>query len=95
MRIFWMTVPKPLEAAVGACRRHFALAAGLSALINVLYLAPTIYMMQVYDRVVPTGGVQTGGASTQGMEQGGLIAGGALLAAVGAGSLLIRRRAQD
>ncbi|MFK5645033.1 CHRD domain-containing protein [Ornithinimicrobium sp. LYQ121] len=43
----------------------------------------------------PSGGVQTGGGSTQGMEQGGLIAGGALLAAVGAGSLLVRRRAQD
>jgi ATP-binding cassette subfamily C protein len=59
MRLFWMNVPKPLEGAVGACRSHFALAAGLSALINILYLAPTIYMMQVYDRVVPTGGIQT------------------------------------
>ena len=59
MRLFWMNVPKPLEAAVGACRSHFLLAAGLSALVNILYLAPTIYMMQVYDRVVPTGGVQT------------------------------------
>jgi ATP-binding cassette subfamily C protein len=59
MRLFWMNVPKPLEAAVGACRSHFMLAAGLSALVNILYLAPTIYMMQVYDRVVPTGGVQT------------------------------------
>ena len=59
MRLFWMNVPKPLEAAVGACRSHFVLAAGLSALVNILYLAPTIYMMQVYDRVVPTGGVQT------------------------------------
>ncbi len=59
MRLFWMNVPKPLEAAVGACRSHFALAAGLSALVNILYLAPTIYMMQVYDRVVPTGGIQT------------------------------------
>ena len=59
MRLFWMNVPRPLEAAVGACRSHFALAAGLSALVNVLYLAPTIYMMQVYDRVVPTGGIQT------------------------------------
>lgn len=59
MRLFWMTVPKPLEAAAGACRSHFALAAGLSALVNILYLAPTIYMMQVYDRVVPTGGIQT------------------------------------
>jgi len=59
MRLFWMNVPKPFEVAVGACRSHFALAAGLSALVNVLYLAPTIYMMQVYDRVVPTGGIQT------------------------------------
>ena len=59
MRLFWMNVPKPLEVAVGACRSHFMLAAVLSALVNSLYLAPTIYMMQVYDRVVPTGGVQT------------------------------------
>jgi ATP-binding cassette subfamily C protein len=34
-------------------------AACLSALVNILYLAPTIYMMQVYDRVVPTGGLLT------------------------------------
>jgi ATP-binding cassette subfamily C protein len=34
-------------------------AAGFSALINILYLAPTIYMMQVYDRVVPTNGIFT------------------------------------
>ena len=59
MRLFWIHVPQPLERAVGACRSHFALAAGLSALVNILYLAPTIYMMQVYDRVVPTSGVQT------------------------------------
>jgi len=59
MRLFWTNVPKPFEVAVGACRSHFALAAGLSALVNILYLAPTIYMMQVYDRVVPTGGIQT------------------------------------
>ena len=31
-------------------------AAVFSALINVLFLAPTLYMMQVYDRVVPTEG---------------------------------------
>lgn len=48
-----------LRAAVTACREHFWLAAGLSALVNILYLAPTIYMMQVYDRVVPTGGLAT------------------------------------
>lgn len=59
MRLFWATVPKPLEGAIAACRAHFVLAASLSAGINILYLAPTIYMMQVYDRVVPTGGVLT------------------------------------
>lgn len=48
-----------MRSALGACRRHFYAAAGFSALINLLYLAPTIYMMQVYDRVVPTGGIKT------------------------------------
>lgn len=51
--------PSALQDAVAACREHFLLAAGLSALVNILYLAPTIYMMQVYDRVVPTGGTWT------------------------------------
>lgn len=59
MRLFGKQVPKSLEEAVSACRTHLLLAAGFSALINVLYLAPTIYMMQVYDRVVPTGGIMT------------------------------------
>ena len=30
-----------------------------SLLINILYLAPTLYMLQVYDRVVPTAGKTT------------------------------------
>ncbi|MBR2174921.1 type I secretion system permease/ATPase [Sphingopyxis sp.] len=59
MRLFWMPVPPALSEAVRACRTHFILAATFSALINILYLAPTIYMMQVYDRVVPTNGVLT------------------------------------
>ncbi len=46
----------PLEAAFQACRRHLLFAALFSALLNLLYLAPTIYMLQVYDRVVPTRG---------------------------------------
>ena len=48
-----------LGLALRACRTHFAWALAFSALVNLLYLAPTIYMMQVYDRVVPTGGVLT------------------------------------
>ncbi|WP_300972929.1 type I secretion system permease/ATPase [Sphingomonas sp. LHG3406-1] len=59
MRLFWIRIPQPFEAALGQCRKHFLLVAFFSALINLLYLAPTIYMMQVYDRVVPTGGVIT------------------------------------
>jgi len=41
------------------CRQHFVGAAWLSALVNLLYIAPTLYMLQVYDRVVPTRGLQT------------------------------------
>lgn len=59
MRLMMMTVPKPLEEAARACRTHLMVAAAFSAFINLLYLAPTIYMMQVYDRVVPTGGITT------------------------------------
>jgi len=50
---------EPLAQALRACRTHFVWAAVFSALVNLLYLTPTIYMMQVYDRVVPTGGVTT------------------------------------
>jgi PrtD family type I secretion system ABC transporter len=49
----------PLLEAVSACRVHFVWAAVFSAFVNLLYLTPTLYMMQVYDRVVPTGGVTT------------------------------------
>lgn len=49
----------PMRAALAQCRRHFAAAAVFSALLNLLYLAPTLYMLQVYDRVVPTRGGQT------------------------------------
>ena len=59
MRLLWTKVPKPLEEAAAACRSHLLMTAGFSALINILYLAPTIYMKQVYDRVVPTNGVTT------------------------------------
>lgn len=54
-----MLAPAPISAALRACRRHLVIAAAFSALINILYLAPSIYMMQVYDRVVPTGGIVT------------------------------------
>ena len=64
MKILGQEVPKVLGDALADCRRHFMAAAIFSLLINILYLAPTIYMLQVYDRVVPTGGVATLGFIT-------------------------------
>lgn len=49
----------PMRVALERCRRHFVAAAAFSALVNLLYIAPTLYMLQVYDRVVPTKGLQT------------------------------------
>ncbi|EIZ81090.1 type I secretion system ATPase, partial [Novosphingobium sp. Rr 2-17] len=54
----------PLRKAFGACRGLFVNAGLFSAFLNLLYLAPSIYMLQVYDRVVPTRGVATLGALT-------------------------------
>lgn len=45
--------------ALRSCKPHFAAAAAFSFLINLLFLAPAIYMLQVYDRVVATGGKTT------------------------------------
>lgn len=45
----------PVRAAVAACRPHIIAAAIFSAVANLLLLTPSIYMMQVYDRIVPTG----------------------------------------
>ncbi|WP_313802830.1 type I secretion system permease/ATPase [Sphingobium sp.] len=49
---------------IGAVKRHFLWAALFSALANLLFLAPTLYMLQVYDRVVPTRGAATLGFLT-------------------------------
>jgi PrtD family type I secretion system ABC transporter len=51
--------PEPLRSALAACRPHFLYAALFSALVNLLFLTPTFYMLQVYDRVLPTGGMVT------------------------------------
>ena len=48
-----------LGEALAACRAHLVHAALFSALLNLLYLAPSLYMLQVYDRVVPTRSVAT------------------------------------
>ena len=48
-----------LKAALDACRRHIGFVILFSACLNLLYLAPSIYMLQVYDRVLASGGVLT------------------------------------
>lgn len=49
----------PLTAALRRSRSYFTTAALFSGLINILYLVPSIFMLQVYDRVVPTRGEVT------------------------------------
>lgn len=49
----------PLGLAIRSCRSHFFAVAVFSALLNLLYVAPTIYMLQIYDRVVPSRGILT------------------------------------
>jgi ATP-binding cassette subfamily C protein len=59
MKIAGIEIPPVIAGALRECKQHFMAAAGFSLLINLLYLAPTLYMLQVYDRVVPTGGKLT------------------------------------
>ena len=42
----------PMKAALSSCRRHFLSSLIFSALMNVLFIGPVLYMLQVYDRVV-------------------------------------------
>lgn len=48
-----------LERALQLCKNAFLSAAGFSMVINLLMLAPSIYMLQIYDRVVATGNRST------------------------------------
>jgi PrtD family type I secretion system ABC transporter len=41
------------------CRKYFGFAFAFSVAINLLFLAPAIYMMQVYDRVLSSGNMET------------------------------------
>jgi ATP-binding cassette subfamily C protein len=59
LKLLGVQLPRVLSDALADCRRHFVAAAVFSLLINILYLAPTLYMLQVYDRVVPTAGKTT------------------------------------
>jgi ATP-binding cassette subfamily C protein len=48
-----------LRAALAACRRHLAYVVLFSFALNILYLAPSLFMLQVYDRVLTSGDVLT------------------------------------
>ncbi|WP_426266454.1 type I secretion system permease/ATPase [Sphingomonas sp. LHG3443-2] len=48
-----------IRSALQACRRHFTTAIVFSALVNLLFIVPMLYMLQVYERVVPTRGHTT------------------------------------
>ena len=47
-------VNEPLAMARARCMPILLCAAAFSALVNLLYLVPTLYMLQVYDRYVPS-----------------------------------------
>jgi ATP-binding cassette subfamily C protein len=53
-----------LRRALRACRRHIGFVILFSAALNLLYLAPSLYMLQVYDRVLTSGGLLTLGYLT-------------------------------
>ncbi len=54
-----MAIKSDLEEALKLCKGAFLSAAGFSMLINFMMITPSIYMMQVYDRVVSTGNKST------------------------------------
>lgn len=48
-----------LEEALKLCKGAFLSAAGFSMLINLLMITPSLYMLQIYDRVIATGNKST------------------------------------
>jgi ATP-binding cassette subfamily C protein len=57
--IAWSNTAPPLRRALDACRSHLAFTLLFSAAINLLFLAPALYMLQVYDRVLQSGSMTT------------------------------------
>jgi PrtD family type I secretion system ABC transporter len=53
------TSPSPIMAALSACRNAFAAIGLLTGVINVLMLSGSLFMLQVYDRVLPSRSVPT------------------------------------
>ncbi|EGF92697.1 prtD protein [Asticcacaulis biprosthecium C19] len=57
--LFRIKINPVMADAIKQCRPHFINAAVFSFFINMLSLAPTLYMLQVYGRVVSTGSMTT------------------------------------
>ena len=53
------TVQSDIKLALKECKGAFLSAAGFSMVVNLLMLVPSLYMLQIYDRVVPTGNKST------------------------------------
>src|SRR6201981_4135531 len=52
-------VSSELAAALGACRRAFVATAAFSGMSNILMLTGSLFMLEVYDRVLPSRSVPT------------------------------------
>lgn len=59
MKIAGIVLPHPLAEAARACRPYVVAVGAFSACISLLALVPALYMLQVYDRVLATGGKST------------------------------------
>ena len=100
-RLQMMSPPQtPLEAALRACARSLGLVLAYSCSYNLLLLAPSIYLLQIYDRVLSSRSADTlvmltlivaftvvigGGASCCTLNSGTMATGGGGLARSGGG----------
>lgn len=48
-----------IQSVIRACRRHILFVGLFSAGINLLYFTPVLYMLQIYDRIIPSRGFET------------------------------------
>src|ERR1700676_5268699 len=56
----WLPAPKTeLRSALDSCRKAFLWTAIFSAFINLLALTSSFFMLQVYDRVLPSHSIPT------------------------------------
>lgn len=59
MKLNAFTAPDEIKAALQTFRSAFRSVASFSAVINILMLVPSLYMLQVYDRVLASGNQTT------------------------------------